>query len=294
MSVAISQRQWHGLAVLMAVVANFLLSIMSAAVKWLTLKGYPTFQITFTNGAIGLVCLFAWIAAKGKLPRLRVGEPLMAAYVASALGACFCLFRAYGTGQIAEVSMVVASAPLMTAFLSYFFLHERLTRAQGLLVLAGFLGVLFVLRPQPGAANVAPLILGLAGTFFFACSQVLVKKLEGRVYTFAFNFYFYAALVVLAGVIAPFRAVEIAHAPVFLLSGACDVVSLALLYSAFHHAPVSLVAPFNYTNTLWTVLLGYLIWSESVDAWALAGAAVVVASGIAFARTMFGKTTNAP
>jgi drug/metabolite transporter (DMT)-like permease len=293
MTIAVTTRQWHTLAVLMAVAANFLLAVMSSAVKWLTLKGYPTFQITFTNGCIGLVSLSAFFAATGKFPRLKVREPLLAGYVAVALGACFCLFRAYGTGQIAEVSMVVASAPLMTAVLCYFFLHERLTRYQALLALAGFAGVLLVLKPRPDMGSPMPLLLALAGTFFFACSQVLVKKLVGKVYTFAMNFYFYAALVVLAGILAPFKAVDPAHMPGFALSGCCDVVSLALLYTAFTHAPVSLVAPFNYSNTLWTMLFGYLMWSENIDAFALAGAAVVIAAGIAFTHTLFGNKTNA-
>src|SRR5579862_1018936 len=115
MTAAVTERQWHPIAVLMAVTANFLLSVMSAAVKWLTQQGYSTFQITFTNGCISLIGLSVWMATTSRLPRLKVRDPLMAAYVAAALGACFCLFRAYGIGQIAQVSMVVASAPLMTA-----------------------------------------------------------------------------------------------------------------------------------------------------------------------------------
>ena len=287
--IAVTPKQWHGLAVMMAVAANFTLAVMNAAVKWLTLQGYSTFQITFTNGCIGLAALVAWMAATGNLPKVKTKEPLMLLYVGVSLAACFCLFRAFGTGKIAEVSTVVASAPLMIAPLSYVFLHERMTKLQALLAIFGFFGVLLVLKPRPDVGDYVPLLLALGGAFAFSCSQVLVKKMTGKVYTLAFTFYFYVALIVLAGALAHFTPVTLREAPVFALSGACDVMSLVLLYSAYHHAPASLVAPFNYSNILWTAVFGYILWAETLDAWTLSGAACVIAAGIAFARTMFGK-----
>ena len=289
MTTAVTPKQWHGLAVLMACAANFTLAIMNAAVKWLTLQGYSTFQITFTNGCIGLTTLVAWMAATGNLPKVKTKEPLLLAYVAVSLVTCYCLFSAYGMGKIAEVSTVVASAPRMIAPLSYIFLHERMTKRQALLAVFGFLGVLLVLKPRPDIGDYQPLLLALGGAFAFSLSQIFVKKLTGRVYTLAFTFYFYSALIVIAGALAHFTPVTLQALPVFALSGACDVTSLVLLYTAYHHAPASLVAPFNYSNILWTALFGYILWAETLDAWTLAGAACIVAAGIAFARTMFGK-----
>lgn len=289
MTTAAAPKQWHGLAVAMAVAANFTLAIMNAAVKWLTLQGYSTFQITFTNGCIGLTALVAWMLATGNLPKVKTREPLLLAYVAVSLVTCYCLFSAYGMGKIAEVSTVVASAPLMIAPLSYIFLHERMTRQQALLSVFGFLGVLLVLKPRPDIGDYQPLLLALGGAFAFSLSQIFVKKLTGRVYTLAFTFYFYSALVLIAGCLAHFVPVTMKAAPVFALSGACDVTSLVLLYTAYHHAPASLVAPFNYSNILWTAVFGYILWAETLDAWTLGGAACIIAAGIAFARTMFGK-----
>ena len=287
--IAVTPKQWHGPAVIMAIAANFTLAVMNTAVKWLTLQGYSTFQITFTNGCIGFASLVAWMAATGNLPKVKTREPLLVAYVAVSLVCCFCLFRAFGTGKIAEVSTVLASAPLIIAFLSYVFLHERMTKQQALLAVFGFCGVLLVLKPRPDLGDYVPLLLALGGAFSFSCSQIFVKKLTGRVYTPAFTFYFYASLIVLAGCLADFIPVTLKAAPVFALSGACDVTSLVLMYSAYHHAPASLVAPFNYSNILWTALFGYIMWAETLDAWTLSGAACVIAAGIAFARTMFGK-----
>ena len=289
MTTAVTQKQWHGLAVVMAIAANLTLAVMNTAVKWLTLQGYSTFQITFTNGCIGFASLLIWMAATGNLPKVKTREPLLLLYIAVSLVCCFCLFRAFGTGKIAEVSTVLSAAPLMIAPLSYIFLHERMSRQQALLAVFGFCGVLLVLKPRPDLGDYLPLMLALGGAFAFSCSQILVKKLTGRVYTPAFTFYFYGCLIVLAGLLADFVPVTMKSAPVFALSGACDVTSLVLIYSAYHHAPASLVAPFNYSSILWTALFGYILWAETLDAWTLSGAACIIVAGVCFARTMFGK-----
>jgi drug/metabolite transporter (DMT)-like permease len=285
--------QSRHIAVAFAVGANFLLAIMNASVKWLTARGYDTFQITCTDGCIGLLALTAWIAAQKSLHRLKTREKLMVLYVGTALMACFCLFTAFGTGHIAEVSTVVASAPLMIAPLSYIFLGERMTRAQMVCAVAGFAGVMLVLNPRPELGSVKPLLIALFGTLMFSFNQILVKKMTGKVYTLAFTFYFYACLVVLAGALAHFKPMTMETAPVFALTGLCDVASLVLLYSAYNHAPASLVAPFNYTNILWTSIFGYVIWRETLDSWTIAGAGLVVTAGLLFVRSMLGKSAHA-
>ena len=45
-------------------------------------------------------------------------------------------------------------------------------------------------------------------------------------------------------------------------------------------APASSLAPFMYTQLVWAVLLGYLIFGDVPNSWTLAGAGVVVASGL--------------
>jgi drug/metabolite transporter (DMT)-like permease len=53
-----------------------------------------------------------------------------------------------------------------------------------------------------------------------------------------------------------------------------------LLIAAHQLAPASTLAPFMYTQLIWAVLLGYLIFGDVPNRWTLAGAAVVVASGL--------------
>ena len=50
---------------------------------------------------------------------------------------------------------------------------------------------------------------------------------------------------------------------------------------AHARAPASLLAPFIYTQILWSVLLGYLVFGDVPGLWTVAGTGVIVASGLA-------------
>ncbi|MFH1158755.1 MAG: DMT family transporter [Pseudomonadota bacterium] len=270
---------------LLAVLGYSTLPFMNALIKYLTLQGYPTLQVMFFNGAVAFSCVFGWLFLKKGLAKVKIANPFLGLYVLVSLGGCFALFYAFGTGKLAEVGAIVAVSPLFIALLSHFFLRERLSLLQIGLILFGFLGVMLVLKPRPELTEYGVVCIALLGTFLFASSQVLVRKLRGVVPTLAFTFYFYLGLLVIAGLTMPYRVVALADAPFFLLSGLCDVISLVLLYSAFRHAPAPVVAPFQYGALLWNALLGYFIWHENLSIWTVMGAAVIIGAGILFMRS---------
>src|SRR5262249_60276816 len=65
-----------------------------------------------------------------------------------------------------------------------------------------------------------------------------------------------------------------------IVCGAFGTVGYYLLIMAHRLAPPSLLAPFIYTQIVWAILLGYLVFADVPNHWTLAGAVVVVASGL--------------
>jgi len=53
-----------------------------------------------------------------------------------------------------------------------------------------------------------------------------------------------------------------------------------LLILAHARAPAPVLAPFLYTQLIWVVILGYLVFGDLPDYWTLIGASVVIASGM--------------
>ena len=53
-----------------------------------------------------------------------------------------------------------------------------------------------------------------------------------------------------------------------------------LVTAAMRLAPAAIVSPFRYTILIWAIILGIVIFGDLPDAWTLAGAAVIVATGV--------------
>lgn len=278
----------HGRGIVLMLGSALSLSVMNAVVKALTLSGYHTLQIVMTDCLFGFASVFLWLAATGRLRWAVRVRPMLGAYVAAAICACFSLFYGFGHGELAQISSVVAAAPLAVALLSFFFLGERLTPWQIALAITGFGGILLVLQPGMDMQANLPLMVTLAGTGALAVSQVLVRHLSGQIHTAAFILYFYLGAATVSGALVAinglWRPMALADMPLFLLCAGADIMALICMYSAFRHAPASMVTPFQYSNIVWSALLGYVIWQEQPGLWTIAGAAVIIAAGILFTR----------
>ena len=53
-----------------------------------------------------------------------------------------------------------------------------------------------------------------------------------------------------------------------------------LLIVAHRHTPASILSPFSYSQLLWATTLGFVVFGDVPNRWTLAGAAVVIASGL--------------
>ena len=65
-----------------------------------------------------------------------------------------------------------------------------------------------------------------------------------------------------------------------VIIGIIGGVAQIFMTESYRHAPTSLIAPFDYTSLMWAVALGYLVFGEVPAPVTLAGAAVIVASGL--------------
>ena len=79
----------------------------------------------------------------------------------------------------------------------------------------------------------------------------------------------------------PFDAAPMGFVDVAWLAAAACIMGLGqfMQADAFRYAEASVIAPFRYTNLLWAMLLGALIFGHWPDAFTLIGAGLVVGSG---------------
>jgi drug/metabolite transporter (DMT)-like permease len=75
---------------------------------------------------------------------------------------------------------------------------------------------------------------------------------------------------------------ELSVYDVLLLLGGAVFFGLAIYFVAlaFRGGEISVVTPFRYTALLWAAIAGFVGFGEIPDAWSLAGAALIVVSGL--------------
>ena len=186
---------------------------------------------------------------------------------------------------LAEASAISALAPVFIVLLSPWMLGERPGRARLAAALAGFAGVLILLRPGSAVFHPATLLLFVTA-LTNALYGMLTRKLAGDS---AYTTLFYSALVgtVVLTPLVPFAIEPSAwgwrSGALFVLLGLLAGLGHGLVTRAFLRAPASMLAPFSYVQILWATAFGYAVFDQLPDGWSFAGMAVIVASGIALA-----------
>jgi drug/metabolite transporter (DMT)-like permease len=182
---------------------------------------------------------------------------------------------------LAEVYALIFLAPLFVTILSIPFLGESVGWRRGLAILVGFLGVLLVVRP--GFRELLP--AHLAATAIALCGAVTVLVLralgptEKRITLM--GVVFCAALTVNGAIMLTDFHLP-APTDFLLLAGAglCGGAGHMLLMAATRAAPANRIAPAQYSQIIWALVLGALFFGELPDAIAFAGIALVTLAGL--------------
>ena len=268
--------------IVLILLAHVAFTTMDTTNKWLA-GSYPVGQIVwafylgFAAAALARAARHGGIGA-ALATRHRALHLLRAALLPVNMG---CVVLALGLLPMAEVMAVGISYPLMITVLSALILKEHVGPRRWAAVAVGFLGVLVILRP--GAAVFQPAcLLILAAAALFAVYQILTKVLgrtDGPV-----SLTLYTALVgaVLTSLVAPFdlRAPDATGWALLALTAAAGTVGHSLVIQALESTPASVLQPFNFVQLVWATLAGYLVFGEVPDRYTVAGAAIVVGSGL--------------
>lgn len=273
--------QRTSLGALFTVLAMLLFAGGDAIAKWLT-ADYTVGEIMWIR--YGVFCVFAFLVVRrrGLRQALVTRQPFLQAaraLVGAIESALFVL--AFHYLPLADAHAIAATAPLFVIALGGLLLGERVGLARGLAVLAGFAGVLLIVRPGFRVLD-WPLLLPLAGAVLWAVYQMLTRLCARSdtpdttlVWTGVVSF---AAM----GFAAPWGW-QWPDATAWMLLGATALLSAGAHYAlilALDFAEASAIQPYNYSILVWVTVLGALAFGDFPDRWTFAGAAVIVASGL--------------
>jgi len=269
----------HGIFYMIASV--FVFALVNALVKYLE-DDYPVGQVVFFRSIFALLFALGLLTRHGGFPTLRTNRlPEHIGRGVLQFISMVCIFIAYHLMPLADAVAITFSSPLFLTMLSIPVLGEKVGRHRWGAVLVGFVGILIMVRPGAGVLSIGAL-LALVNAGFGASVTIALRRMSLTERPVTLVTYQAIVASVLGFAMLPFGWVPptwqgaVGLASVGLISGLGQI----LWTQAFRLAPAAVLAPFSYTSMIWSIGLGFFVWGDVPTPLLLAGAAVVVASGL--------------
>ena len=245
----------------------------------------PLFQAIFVRGVAATLLLAGLARAQRALTyrvaghdRVRLGFRL-----AAEVGATTCFLNALFHMPIANATAILLVMPLAVTLAGAIFLREAVGWRRYTAILVGFAGVLVIVRPGGEGFN-AYALSALAAVGFLVVRDLVTRRFAQGVPSVFVALATAIAITVLGAVVS---LVCVDWAPldartVLVLAGAaaCLVVGYLFGVMTMRVGEIGFVSPFRYTVLIWALLLGAVVFGEIPDATTLAGAGLVVATGL--------------
>ncbi len=268
--------------ILWALLAYATYSWSDASIKALG-GGLSIFEIGFFQTLVSGTCIFFTRPADERWRRFwRMKRPLaVQARAISGLAASVLSVIAFTTIPLADVYALIFLAPLFVTILSMAVLKEQVGPWRWLAVVAGFAGVLLVVRPgfrqlEPGH------FAALAIAFLAAITVILMRSLRQESRTTMLGFLILYGLIFNAIAIGftAFTLPTLPEAGILVVAGVCAAAGHTFLLRALRFGDANQIAQTHYSQIMWAVLLGALLFDERPDGWSVAGLAVIAGAGL--------------
>lgn len=266
--------------VLMAGAAT-MYACLDATAKYLG-QSLASMDIVWLRYLFHVVLLAIVLRAWNNFSSFRTGRPFLQILRGLLLlGSTFFNFWALKYLQLAETSAIMFGGPLLVTALAGPLLGETVGPRRWAAVIVGFIGVLIVVRPGTGAMHWAAL-LSLCAMTCYAFYAILTRHMNQTERP--------EALLMLSALVGVAVLSPVAPSALSSLEGWQWLLAVMMgAFGAFGHycmivahkaASASVLAPFIYTQVLWMITFGYIIFGDTPDAWTLVGTVVIVGAGL--------------
>jgi len=266
---------------LLALMSMGIYSTHDVIIKYLG-GSYPALQILFFSALFSFPPIAVLLLRDPTHGTLRPRSPFWVTLRSLCIvNSGVCGFYAFSVLPLAQVYSILFASPLIITILAVPILGERVGLRRWLAVAIGLAGVLVVLRP-----GYVPLDLGHLAALFAALSNamaaVVVRKLGRSERTVILILWPILGNFLLTGL-----SLGLAYRPMaggdLALTGLIAMLGLAagfLLILAYQNGEAANVAPMQYSQMLWAIAYGWLLFEEHPDRATLIGATLIIGSGL--------------
>jgi drug/metabolite transporter (DMT)-like permease len=239
-------------------------------------------QLMELRSALGLVMLLPLVFAAGGFRAMSTKRPLMhiGRNVVHYTGQALWLY-ALTLIPLAHLISIEFTAPLWTALLAVTFLGERLNMAKIAALVLGLVGVAIIVRPGATTMDPGHLIV-LAAALCFGISVAMVKSLTRTesVVKIIFWMLVIQSVIGLIPALWTWRWPSAGIWPWIVVAAFCGSFAHYCMARALTYADATVVMPMDFLRVPLTALIGYLLYSETIDVVTALGAVLILAGNL--------------
>jgi drug/metabolite transporter (DMT)-like permease len=269
----------RGILAMLGGMASFV--VTDSCVKLAT-EGLPVGEIIALRGIFSIACTVGIVVALGEWRHVRaavsplvVGRGLLEAVVAVTY------ITALAHLPIANITAILQAAPIILTLFAVVVGIERVGWRRWLAILAGFLGVLIIVRPGAAGFN-AWSLLALLSAVILAFRDLATRRIGATAPSSVITL---ATTVAVAAVGVAMSIAETWHMPTatqmlyVTLAGIAVSLGNFCVVVAFRGSDIAVVSPFRYSIIVWAIIAGFVVFGDKPDLPALAGILLIGGSG---------------
>jgi drug/metabolite transporter (DMT)-like permease len=243
----------------------------------------PLGEIIFLRGVVATVLVMALVIATGQAAQWRhLRDRALALRTIGDVGATVLFLNALIHLPLANATIVLQTVPLAVTAAGALILKEHVGWRRWTAVGIGLTGVIIVIRP--GLSGFDPYsLLALAAVLFITLRDLSTNRLRPGLPDLLVVAAAMPAVMLAGGVMGlaeDWIWPDAQYLAEITGAGICLIIGHWFIIIALRSAPVSVTAPFGYTNVVWAVVLELILWGDHPKLLTLVGAGLVVGSGI--------------
>ena len=244
----------------------------------------PLFQAIFVRGVFTSFILLALglINFRNIFRDFQGNNFLISLRTLGEIGGTYCFLTALFEMPIANLMMILQTAPIALTLVSVFIFKESVKKYVAVALAAGFFGVLIILRPgMEGFDSYS--ILGLGAVAVVVLRDLSTRQIKGNIRTIDVAFLGAFSITLISGMVllnigwTPLSMQAVLY---LLASTLALVIAYQLSIAVMRVGEVSFVSQFRYSAILWALIFGYLIFGEFPDVMTLIGGGIIIVAGL--------------
>lgn len=236
----------------------------------------PTMQKSFFRNFIAMLIAVFIILREGNGFRLASKGNLPFLLGRACFGTLGVLANYYAVDHLllSDASMLNKMAPFFAVLASIFILKEKLSPVQGITLIGAFTGALFIIKPTFSNLHLVPALIGFAGGLCAGIAYTLVRLLGQRGERSSFIVFFFSTfscLAMLPKLLFDYTPMTGQQTLCLLLAGLCAAGGQFTITGAYRHAPAREISIFDYSQVIFSAIIGFFIFGDVPDAFSFLG-----------------------